>query len=156
MTWGLERLTAELLDHSLLGCDFLFRFLRSLRRFPKQLRHVHDPDVPGSFPRIDAIFHHRHAKRASHCEHVSAPVSRIASRARSWFTRWSGRLFDKAHPATAAAAETLVAAALHLDGLRDCGDLLTRLPRRVVDSILPAQVAGIMKGDLLLQNATTA
>src|SRR5690606_11463184 len=52
------------------------------------------------------------------------------------------------HPRpTGAAAEGLLAAALHL-GVLDTGQDLQQFARRCVDLVVPAQVAGVVVGDL--------
>src|SRR5262245_50788557 len=95
---------------------FLFISPKSSRLaygIPEQFSHIHHLHIAVASARVDPVFHHRHAERASDGDHIRACFQRL-SRAFLVDAFILG-LFNKAHPAAAAATEALFAILLHLD-----------------------------------------
>src|SRR5262245_4307817 len=81
---------------------------------PQQFSHIHHLHIAVAFTRVDAILEHRHAERATDGDDVRAGLQSL-SRA-LLIDAFVLRLFNGAHSAAAAAAESLFPILLHLHG----------------------------------------
>src|SRR5215510_16406302 len=81
---------------------------------PQQFGHIHHLYIAVAFTRVDAILEHRHAERATDGDDVRAGLQSL-SRA-LLIDAFVLRLFNEAHSAAAAAAESLFPILLHLHG----------------------------------------
>src|SRR5438876_2617242 len=112
---------SQLRNSSRNACSTGVRF-KSIEQY---LRDI--PDDHAAAACVDAVFHHRHAERATDRQHAGARLQRLAGAL--LVDALVRRLLDEAHAATAAAAEALIAIARHLDRIAE------QSPRRVVHGV---------------------
>src|SRR5262245_5559980 len=86
----------------------------SCNGLPQQFSHVHHLHIAVSALGVDAVFQHRHAKRAADGDDICAGLQRLP---RSLLVdALVLRLLNEAHSAAAAATESLFTALLHIHG----------------------------------------
>jgi hypothetical protein len=122
-------------------------FLHSGQGAGDDFRDIQNLQPLGQVLRLEGVFEHLGALGAGDRDDLSACVQGLPNPDAARAVLAAAQNVRKEIAAPAAAAKSIRPVLMHFNEL-DAGNGFQNLPRRVIDSIVPAEVAGIMKGDV--------